>query len=991
MKRNFFFYTLVVVLLGIYGCTGTAENTYQTKIGSEDGYDYEYVTNDPTNTRIYTLKNGLKVYLSRYTDEPRIQVLMPVKAGSKFDPAENTGLAHYLEHMMFKGTSEFGTLDWVEEKLYIDSIEQMFNHYATLTDQEERTEYYALIDEVSQQASAFAIPNEVDKMFAMIGGEGVNAYTAEDMTVYMTNIPANEIERFLMIESERFNEIVNRLFHTELETVYEEKNRSLDNDYYKTYETLMASMFEKHPYGTQTGIGTIEHLKNPSITEIKKYFYKYYVPNNMAVCMSGDLDYTETIKLIDKYLGIWDEVPVEPVQFDPEPPISEPIVKEVFGPQAELLFMGFRIDGRNSRDYLLMQLADMILNNSEAGLIDLNLVQKQLVLGAGCSPLAMKEYSIHMFNGRPKNEQSLEEVKDLILEQIDLLKKGEFEDWLIDAVIADFKQNEMRQLESNYSRSDHMVTSFANDIAWSDYVSELSQMESITKEEIVEFANRTYQDNYAVVYKRNGEDPNKVRILKPQITKVDVNRNNKSEFYKEIELVKAPKLTPVFVDYNADIDKNKMKLDIEVLSKVNSENELFNLNYLLDIGSNNDPKLGIAIQYLEYLGTPELTAEDFKKELYKLGCSFSVNTSAERTSVTLSGLDENMGKAMDLFEKLLINPQPDQEALDMLVGRLLKARSDNMKNKQNILMGGLYSYAKYGENSSYTNVLSNEELKSLDAEELVEIIKGITSLEHRILYYGPKASEELVSVLNEHCILPEQLKSLPELFVFAEKDYTQPEVLWTNYDMVQTEFMMLSKSIKYDPVIVPEVRIFNEYFGGGMNSVVFQEIRESQGLAYSAYAQYSLGTKKDKSNYLFTYVGTQADKQPEAMKSMLNLLNNLPESETAFNISKDAILSQIESERITKYSVLRSYERAKDLGLDYDLRKDIYERVKEMDFQDLKSFHEKYIKDQPFVTILIGARDKINFKDLEKYGSVRELSLSEIFGYEEIVELNVDM
>ena len=127
------------------------------------------------------------------------------------------------------------------------------------------------------------------------------------------------------------------------------------------------------------------------------------------------------------------------------------------------------------------------------------------------------------------------------------------------------------------------------------------------------------------------------------------------------------------------------------------------------------------------------------------------------------------------------------------------------------------------------------------------------------------------------------------------------------------------------------------------------------------------------------------------MRSMLNLLNNLPESETAFNISKEAILSQIESERITKYSVLRSYERAKDLGLEYDLRKDIYERVQEMDFQDLKAFHEKYVKDQPFVTILIGARDKINFKDLEKYGSVRELSLSEIFGYEEIVELNVDM
>ena len=991
MKLNFFFYTLIATILGIYGCTGTAENSFETKFATEEGYDYEYSTNDPTNTRIYTLENGLKVYLSRYTDEPRIQVLIPVKAGSKFDPSDNTGLAHYLEHMVFKGTSKFGTTDWEKEEVYIDSIEQMFNHYATLTDQEERTKYYALIDEVSQEASAYAIPNEVDKMFAMIGGEGVNAYTAEDRTVYMTNIPSNEIERYLMIEQERFTEIVNRLFHTELETVYEEKNRSLDNDFYKTYETLLTCMFEKHPYGTQTGIGTIEHLKNPSITEIKKYFYKYYVPNNMAVCMSGDLDYTETIKLIEKYLGSWEEVPVEPVQFDPEPPLTEPIVKEVYGPQAELLFMGFRLEGRNSRDYLLMQLADMILNNAQAGLIDLNLAQKQLVLAAGSFPLPMKDYSLHVFQGRPKNGQNLEEVKDLILGQIELLKNGEFEDWLIDAVIADFKQSEMRQLESNGARSNHMVTAFTNDISWSDYVSELNQMENITKEEIVEFANRIYKDNYAVVYKRNGEDPNKVRILKPQITKVDVNRNNKSEFYKDIELITPPKLTPVFVDYSADIDKGNMKLNIEVLSKVNTENELFTLNYLLDLGSNNDPKLGVAIQYLEFLGTSELPAEDFKKELYKLGCSFSVNTSSERTSVSLSGLDENMGKAMDLFEKLLINPEPDQEALDMLIGRLLKARSDNMKDKQNILMRGLYSYAKYGENSSFTNVLSNEELKNLKAEELVEIIKGITSMDHRILYYGPKKSDELITVLNEHCILPEQLDSLPELVVFEEKDYAQPEVFWTDYDMVQTEFMMLSKSIKYDPAIVPEVRIFNEYFGGGMNSVVFQEIREAQGLAYAAYAQYSLGSKKDKSNYLFSYVGTQADKQPEAMKSMLNLLNNLPESETAFNISKEAILSQIESERITKYSVLRSYERAKDLGLDYDLRKDIYERVKDMDFQDLKAFHEKYVKDQPFVTILIGSRDKINLKDLENYGTVKELSLSEIFGYEEIVELNVEM
>jgi len=711
----------------------------------------------------------------------------------------------------------------------------------------------------------------------------------------------------------------------------------------------------------------------------------------MAVCMSGDLDYTNTIQLIEKYLGGWEEKAIEPINFEPEPPITSPVTVDVLGPDAEFLFMGFRTGGRSSKDYMLMQLVDMILNNSEAGLIDLNLTQKQMVLMAGSQPYAMNDYSFHLFQGRPKNGQNLEEVRDLILEQIELVKKGEFEDWLIKAVIADFKKNEMYQLENNMARSDKMVMAFTNNISWKDYISEVNEMEKVTKEELVAYANKTYKDNYVVVFKRNGEDPNKVRVEKPAITKVTLNRDVKSDFHITITEAKSPRLEPVFVDYAKDITKSTMNKGIEVLSKVNNENELFNLNYVLDLGRNNDPKLGVAVQYLEFLGTEELSAEAFKIELYKLGCSFSVNTSSERSYVSLSGLDENMEKAMDLFEKLLADPKPDGEALEMLTGRMLKARSDNMKSKQNILMGGLFNYAKYGEESAYTNVLSNEELKGLQPEELVDILKNIKMLDHRILYYGPKDADKLVSVLNTHSKLPDELKPLPETVKFAENEMAEPKVFWTDYDMVQTEFLMLSKSVTYNPEIAPGVRIFNEYFGSGMNSVVFQEIRESQGLAYSAYSRYSPASKKDRSNYLFAYVGTQADKQPEAMKAMLELLNNIPESDIAFNIAKDAILSQIESERVTKASVLWNYESAKDLGLDYDLRKDIYEKVKTMTYEDLKTFHETYVKDKPYITVLVGSRDKINFKDLEKYGEVRELSLEEIFGYEEIVELNVDM
>lgn len=971
----------LVGIIFLASCASTTED-YQTMTVTEEGYTYEYVTGDPMKTRIYTLENGLKVYLSDYDNAPRVHVFMPVKAGGKNDPATNTGLAHYLEHMMFKGTDAFGTLDFEQEKVYLDSIESMFNTYATLNDPEERQAYYEQIDAVSNEAAKFAIPNEYDKMVATLGGKGLNAYTTEDRTVYTVDIPSNEIPRFLELEGNRFRTIVNRLFHTELEAVYEEKNRSLDNDLWKSYETLYAAMFEEHPYGTQTVIGTIDHLKNPSITEIKKYFQTYYRPNNVAICMSGDLDYTETIKLIDQHFGSWepnDNLPqwnkVE------EAPITSPIAKEVFGPDAESLRMGFRFDGNGSDDYYMIKMIDMLLSNSEAGLMDLNLKQQQKVLNAGSNVDVKNDYSIHTLTGNPKQDQTLEEVQDLILGQIELIKKGEFEDWLIPAIIADFKKSKMQGLENNWSRANDMVMAFTNDIAWAEYLQEIDRIEQITKEQIVAFANANYQDNYAVVFKRNGDDPNKMQVEKPSITKVPLNRDNRSPFHEALVSKEVSKLEPVFVDYKKDISTLNVK-GVEVLAKQNDENELFKLFYLLDVGSNADPKLKIAAEYLEYIGTEEYSAEELKKELYKLGCSFGVTATAERTYVTLSGLDENMVAATQLFESLLQNPQADQEALNKLTDRMLKSRADAKKQKRTILWGGLFNYGKYGAENPFTNVLANYELTQLEADELVEIIKSIPTMPHRIMYYGPKNNAQLTAFLTENHFVPEEFTALPETKQFVARDTDEPQVFWTDYDMVQSEIVFLHKSVDYDPEIAPDARFFNEYFGAGMNSIVFQEIREAQGLAYAVFSSYAEARRKEDANSLYAYVGTQADKQSEAMKAMMNLINDLPESAEAFNVAKEGILNKIESERITRSDVLWNYVSATDKGLDYDIRRDIYNDVQSMTFENLMDFHARYIKDKGFITVLIGSRDKIDFEDLKQYGKITEVSLDELFGYE---------
>ncbi len=419
--------------------------------------------------------------------------------------------------------------------------------------------------------------------------------------------------RFLELEGSRFKTITNRLFHTELEAVYEEKNRALDSDWRKVYETTLQALFKKHPYGTQLNIGTIEHLKNPSITAIKQYFDTYYKPNNVAICISGDIDFGQTIQLIDQYFGDWKPNENLPEWKAPvEDSITAPIVKEVYGPSSEGIYISYRFDGIGTQESRLVTLADMILNNSKAGLIDINLKQQQKVLSAGCSPMQMNDYTIHQFSGTPKQGQTLDEVKELLFGQIELLKKGEFEDWLIPAVIADFKKMKMESLESNRSRADEMVMAFTNGIAWADYLQELDKLEQITKEELVAFANKSYKNNYVVVYKRSGEDPNKQQVEKPYITKVPMNRDVKSDFHQNLLAKEVQKLQPVYVDYEKDLNKSTVK-GLQVLSKQNTENELFELTYLLDIGENENPKLGEAAQYLAIYRTKRHECGGFSK------------------------------------------------------------------------------------------------------------------------------------------------------------------------------------------------------------------------------------------------------------------------------------------------------------------------------------------------------------------------------------------
>ncbi|MFK7833144.1 MAG: M16 family metallopeptidase [Winogradskyella sp.] len=944
-----------------------------------NGFSYETVANDPTGLRLYTLDNGLKVYLGKNEEEPKIQTLIAVRAGSTYDPADNTGLAHYLEHMVFKGTDEIGTLNYEEESKLIQQISDLYETHKKEQDPEKKKAIYKKIDEISLEASKLSIANEYDKMVNSLGAEGTNAFTSNEQTVYVNKIPSNEVDKWLKVESERFSKLVLRLFHTELEAVYEEFNRGQDSDGRKQYFATLQGLFPTHPYGTQSTIGISEHLKNPSMEAINAYFETYYVPNNMAVIMVGDLEFDDTIKKVNDAFGSYEKKEVTHPTFPALEPITAPVKKEVLGPTAESIYVAFRSEGKGSNQEVMLTLVDYMLANSQAGLIDLNLNQKQMVQNASSYTNFDNDYGFHMLYGSPKADQSLDEVRELLLAQVEKIKKGEFEDWLLEAVVNDLRLSQIRQYENGSSTAYAYLGAFIGEQNWKDRLEMLNQMKKISKQEVVDFANSFYANNYVEVHKKKGEDTSIVKVENPGITPIELNRGKESEFLTTLNTMVSPDLKPQYIDYKTAIKETTMDNGLKVSYIENPNNDIFNMNIIFDMGQDNDRMVSLAAGYLDYLGTDKYSPEQLKQEFYKIGISYNVFSASDKTYIGLSGLKENLDAGLALLQHLWNNAEPNQDTYNKYVESILKEREDGKTQKGNIFWNGLMSYGQYGEDSRLRNIYSQKELKAMSPTELVNKIKEMRAYKQRIFYYG-NALDEAKTALNTHHKIPETLLDYPEKVEYTNLE-TGGNVYFVDYDMVQSEILLLAKGEEFSPSKMAASQLFNTYFGSGLSSIVFQEIRESKSLAYSAFSSYDMAREAGKPDYTMAYVGTQANKLEQAVSAMMELMTNMPEAEDQFNQAKEATLKKIASNRITKSNIFWTYEGLKKRGIDNDNRKEIYDTIKNMTMEDLKTFFNNNIKGENYNVMVIGNKKDMDFDALSKLGTIKEMDIDYLFNY----------
>ena len=944
----------------------------------KNGRTYQYASNDPFNVRIYKLKNGMTVYLSANPAEPTVNLMTIVKAGAMDEPENSTGLAHYFDHMMFKGTDKIGALNWNKEKILIEKLEQLFEQRRNTSDPDKQAEIYKGIDKISAEAAQYASPGEFSKLADSLGASGLNAATSYNYTNYVVKIPSAELEKYLKLEAERFRNPVLRLFHTELETVYEEFNRGQDNDYRKSQDAMLGNLFPGHPIGRSV-IGLPEHIKLPSMKDTMAFYRTFYVPSNMAIIITGDLDHEAVMDMLEQTMGTLPAKPVPVHKVYQDLPLKENKIISVTGNDAEHLRIGFKIPLTPENKVLASLIATLLCDNGY-GIMDQNLIRSRKVLNAVSFSFELRDQIIFMFAGMAKEGQTLEQVTDLIFGELKKIEQGKFEDWRIPAV-AENTRVRIAELKSGNSGelNDELADLFLSGDSYADLLNTPAEIEKITKNDLAKFI-KNYFSRAVIVYKRTGKPTDIVKVEKPPITPIKLKSGENSSFGKSFLRLPSKESKPEVLEKKNVLSSKKLSSGRKLIRiKKDYGDGLFRVQLASPRGKYHDKRIETALGYLEFLGTDKYSAGTLRQEFYKLGMKMNTDTNAYYTALEISGPVGRYADAMALLDHFLRNMKPDQNALKGHIALILKNRADTKKNPFQNFLQTVY-YAWYGPKNPFVNVPSEKELKSMKAEDLTALLKQLFTEHTTQFIYSGEIPVKAAAAEAEKLPVITGAK-IPKRPFYPVRKIEKPSVWTVNYDKVQFSIGLLSSGENFKPEDMVFEELINEYFFHGLDSIVFQEIRESRALAYSASGSYLLQKEKGYAARSYILAETQPDKALEAVKAANELLKKVPFYPAKFQAAKQAVLKKLASERKLGFAVYQHFCTAERAGLKGSWQQELYDKVKNMDEVTFRKLMAEKLSANQYDIVVVGKPDANLLKALSKLGTVRKLTSKEIFGY----------
>ena len=930
----------------------------------------------------YKLKNGLTVWLNEDHSQPKVFGAVVVKAGAKDCP--DTGIAHYFEHMMFKGTDKIGTVDYDAEKTLLDSIALKYDKLAATEDEAVRSQIQKEINELSIRSSDYVIPNEFNRLISKYGGSGLNAATSYDATIYFNTFSPQYMSQWAEINSERLLNPVFRLFQSELETVYEEKNMYGDFIGGPVMDRLLARYFAPHPYAYPI-IGSTKNLKNPRLTEMRKFFEEYYVASNMGLILSGDFDTEAVLPILEKTFSRirpgeapkHDIVPLPPFKGKEKMKIKFPV------PLVKAMGMGFRGVPANHEDQVALAVAINMLNNANGtGFLDKLMVDRKIMASMAMNE-SMNEAGILAVAVIPKLMfQTYGGAEKLVWKEINRVKEGDFSDEIFNSL----KQEQRRQYASNLenidSRARIMMSLYSQGKSWEDYLQEVSGIDALTKEDVVRVARKYFSENYLCVTKTTGKYP-KDNLTKPDFSPiVPKNSEASSEYAKQLEQLPVQEVKPRFIDFQKDVETVSLTPLATLYATANPVTDIFTLNLVYQVGTLEQPKLMHLANYLQFLGTDSLSFHEFRTRLQVLGSTISFDATDKQFFMRITGFDKHFKETVQLAGDFIRHVKADDKQIRQVINDAKVTEKAFFESSDNIA-NALLEKVKYGEQSRFLTKLSLSEVKKLKGKELLDAFVQVRQTECDLLYCGTLPVAQVREEIEASLPLKEITVAVNAPYHRDAKKYDKPTVYFMDMPTASQSIVYgyAKGEVTDDAWSRHAARLFSVYFGGDMSSLMFQEIREFRSLAYRVSGRYILPPHKleGKAGEFVTMLSTQSDKTLDALGIMNSLIHEMPEKEERISTVKQSIVNQVNNDFPSFREVPEKVAGFRRNGFDCDPSEALLSGISDMDMKDIIRFYRHNVRLKPVVYVIVGNSRRIDMKQLETYGNVIRLRKKDIY------------
>ena len=932
----------------------------------------------------FRLDNGLKVILCEEHSQPKVYGCVVVHAGSKNEKPTATGVAHYFEHIMFKGTDRIGTTNWSAEKLYLDSISQAYDRLHATNDAKQRHDIQLEINRLNIAASKYAIPNEVDAILQKMGCTRLNAGTSYDYTVYYNTLPSNQLANWMDVYVERFRNPVFRLFQSELEAVYEEKNMYDNQTGHDFSRNIFTEAFGEHPYSREV-IGLAEHLKNPQPSEMQEFFNTYYVANNMTLLLVGDFNTAEARRLIKDKFSVWrsGELPQQPTYNLPK--FEKQKVLDVRQTPIKMGIMIFPGVTEKHPDYMPLDMLGSILGGG-SGLLDKAASDNRIMM-AQLMPLSLEDAGstviLYVPNIIGQKHVAAEQV---IWDCIDSIKQGNFSDELLESIKTSSIVSQQRQVESFESISNLLLSLELKGSDYQEWLRDNKRWMSLTRDEVIEVANQYFDRDHCTLVRSKMGFPKHDAAVKPDWDHLEAqNQGVQSSFAKMIASNVPDPIKPQIIDFKKDISITDVTPHCQLFSTANPRNDVFELRITYNYGLLDDYNLDRAIGYLEMLGADGMNLQQFNMAMDLVGGSTSLYTSGDdRCVLSVSGLEQNMDSILSLVSRWIFKPTHDARMIKKAVDGM-KANVKAAKNDSDSWRDALDEYVDYGSLSPYLRQMPIKEWSKLTGEQLHDEMLQLFTRNGYATFTGNTDPSDICAKLLQYGLVRTDVEVMPRR-TFKRNVQDKPQLFYAhNKKFLQSNIQFVMPSINFDTADQAACFLFNEYFGGSMNGVVFQEIREFRSLGYSTRGYFSYDIRNLNPSFLYCYLGTQCDKTYDGVEAMRQLMVDFPER-------LDKLAPAIEQKVAARNSDYYSFRNIPsfvynnmELGWTYDHRAEITQQISRLTMDDLRAFHNKYVKGRPLVVQITGNAKKFDSKAVAKLlgpdAKLTELKYDQLFRF----------